>query len=165
MISANKLNRALRLLLLVLLVLLVALAIFVVSTNGQTNPPASAQQIAAPVFDNYRGAQIGMNMTDVRQKLGQPSETAAQQDLYFFSETESAQIYYDAAHKVKAISINYTGDGAPAVQRVLGTDVAAGPDGSLFKLVSYPQAGFWVAYSRSAGPAPVVTITLQRIVQ
>jgi hypothetical protein len=163
MISANNLNRALRLLLLVLLVLLIALAIFVVSTNGQTGPPA--QQIAAPIFDNYRGAQIGMNVTDVRQKLGAPSETAAQQDLYFFSENESAQIYYDAAHKVKAISISYTGDGAPAVQRVLGTDVAAGPDGSLFKLVSYPQAGFWVAYSRSAGPAPVVTITLQRIVQ
>jgi hypothetical protein len=39
--------------------------------------------------------------------------------------------------------------------------VEAKPDGTLYKLVQYPEAGYWVAYSRTAGDAPFTIITMQ----
>ncbi len=38
----------------------------------------------------------------------------------------------------------------------------AKPDGSAYKLVTYPRAGYWVAYSRTAGDEPLTIITMQR---
>jgi hypothetical protein len=140
MISVNNLNRTLRLALLAVLVLIIAFAIFVISTHAQTgptlnhvqaNPPAAPD---TPVFNNYRGATVGMSADLIHQKLGLPTETGAQQDFYFFSEQESAQVFYDRAQKVRAISITYLGDSAPTVQQVLGVDVPPNPDGSLSKL-------------------------------
>jgi hypothetical protein len=169
MISVRNLNHTLRLILFIVLALLIAIAIFVVSTNAQTlrsAPPAQVNALAPdkPIFNNYRGVTIGMPVADAHQKLGTPTESAETQDFYFYSETESAQVFYDAAHKVRAVSVNYLGENAPTPQQVLGVDVAAGPDGSLSKIISYQQAGFWVAYYRSAGPAPIVTVSMQRIV-
>jgi hypothetical protein len=170
MISVNNLNRKLRLALLVVLVLIITFAIFIVSTHAQTGPTANRAQanqpVASdiPVFNNYRGAAIGMSADLVHQKLGLPTEPGAQQDFYFFSEKESAQVFYDRAQNVRAISITYMGEGAPTVQQVLGVDVLPNPDGSLSRLVHYERAGYWVAYNLSAGPAPVVTITVQQIV-
>ena len=42
-------------------------------------------------------------------------------------------------------------------------DVAAGADGRLYKLVRYPTAGYWVAYSRTTGDAPVVSVTMKKM--
>jgi len=36
-------------------------------------------------------------------------------------------------------------------------------DGSAYKLVRYPKAGYWVSYSRTAGKDPTTTITMQKI--
>ena len=41
-------------------------------------------------------------------------------------------------------------------------EVEAKPDGSLHRKVDYPKAGFWVAYSRTQGDAPMVSITMQK---
>ena len=169
MISVANLNRTLRLVLLVVLALIIVLAVVVVSTHAQTKAPglpgAQAPAPDTPVFTNYKGVTVGMGALGVHQKLGLPTEPGAQQDFYFFSETESAQVYYDPAQKVRAISINYLGEGAPTVRQVLGVDAQPNMDGSLNKLVHYERAGFWVAYSRTAGPAPLVTVTIQRIVR
>ena len=32
----------------------------------------------------------------------------------------------------------------------------------MYKMVSYPKAGYWVAYSRTAGDEPLTIITMQR---
>jgi hypothetical protein len=45
----------------------------------------------------------------------------------------------------------------------LGTVVEAKPDGTLYQLVQYPEAGYWVAYSRTAGDEPLTIITMQAI--
>ena len=45
---------------------------------------------------------------------------------------------------------------------VIGTDIEARPDGSLYQMKTYPQAGYWVAYSRTAGDSPMVMITMQK---
>ena len=66
--------------------------------------------------------------------------------------------------RVVAISVDYLagGSGAPDYKDVIGEKVETRPDGSLYKLVRYEKAGFWVSYNRSAGNS-MVTITIQKI--
>jgi hypothetical protein len=45
---------------------------------------------------------------------------------------------------------------------VIGSDVEVKPDGSIYKVVRYDSLGLWVYYNRTAGDAPIVTITLQK---
>jgi hypothetical protein len=105
-----------------------------------------------------------MSAEEVRAKLGKPELAADDQDYYVISTTETIQIVWDAAHKAKAISIDFVeGVGAPAYKTVVGSDVQPQADGSLYKLVFYESLGFWVSYNRSAGAVPMVTITIQKI--
>ena len=147
--------------------------------NGQTIPSASAQEEVAtamnpsasnaatanvPVFRDYRGVTIGMTADEVRAKLD-GLKKGDRQDFLVFSERESAQIYYDDAGKVTAISIDYFGENSnpPAPEVVLGTALQAKADGSMYQLNRYPEAGYWVSYNRTAGDKPIVTITMQKM--
>lgn len=51
----------------------------------------------------------------------------------------------------------------PSAKDVLGTDADARADGSLYKMLRYPKAGYWVSYNRTAGAEPTTTITMQKI--
>ena len=147
--------------------------------NGQTIPSASAQEEVAtamnpsasdaaaanvPVFKDYRGVTIGMTAEEVRGKLD-GLKKGDRQDFLVFSERESAQIYYDDAGKVIAISIDYFGDNsnAPTPEAILGAALEAKADGSMYQLNRYPEAGYWVSYNRTAGAKPIVTITMQKL--
>ena len=70
-----------------------------------------------------------------------------------------------ACHNATALALIYmdAGANAPTAKAVMGTDIEAKPDGSLYKLVRYPKAGYWVSYSRTAGDAPIVSVTMQKI--
>jgi hypothetical protein len=46
---------------------------------------------------------------------------------------------------------------------VLGTELQAKPDGSMYQLNRYPEAGYWVSYNRTAGDKPIITITMQKM--
>lgn len=118
----------------------------------------------APVFQNFMGVTIGMEADNVREKLGNPKDKGEHQDFFVFSESQSAQVFYDQG-KVSAISIDYVvKDGeAPTPESILGEAVQAKPDGSIYQLKRYPEAGYWVAYSRTAGDDPLVTVTMQKI--
>ena len=117
----------------------------------------------APVFSEYKGVHIGMTADACRQKLGAPQDKGDTQDFYSFSDTETAQVSYDAQHQVSAVAIFYvSADKAPTAKTVLGADLTARPDGSMYRLVRYPKAGYWVSYSRTAGDSPLVTIMMQR---
>jgi hypothetical protein len=48
---------------------------------------------------------------------------------------------------------------------VLGTEIEVKPDGSIYKLLRFPKAGYWVSYSRTAGDAPLITITMKKMDQ
>lgn len=130
---------------------------------------ASAQKAGPkdeePCFSEYRGVQIGMKIDEARQKLGKPKEMADEVDIYSFSDKESAQVYYDkSTQKITAISIDYLGaSDAPECKKVTGTEADSKADGSKFKLVRYPKAGYWVSYNRTAGATPLVTVTMQKI--
>ena len=128
---------------------------------------AHAQTAAAsntPVFTDYRGVKIGMSTEETRSKLDRLKKGEGG-DFLVFSEYESAQIYYDKSGKVTAISIDYFGDqnGAPTPEAVLGAGLQAKPDGSMYQLNRYPDAGYWVSYNRTAGDKPIVTITMQKL--
>jgi hypothetical protein len=123
----------------------------------------SDKKVNKPLYVEYKGVQIGMSTDDVRKKLGAPKEKADTQDFYMFSEKESAQVFY-ANGKVMAVSVNYLeSKEAPVPKIIFGTDVEAKADGGIYKLVRYPEAGYFVSYNRTPGDDPLVTVTMQKI--
>ncbi|MGI9065217.1 MAG: hypothetical protein ACR2HX_02275 [Pyrinomonadaceae bacterium] len=115
-------------------------------------------------FKEYRGIQLGMVSDDVRKKLGAPKDKGDEQDFYVFDETETAQIVYDKTHKVITISADFMNTTkALSAKQVLGADVEAKADGSVYKMVRYTKAGYWLSYNRTGGNSPLITITLQKI--
>lgn len=131
-------------------------------TQSAFNATGAAEQ---PLYSDYKGVRIGMTTEQVRARLGQPALKADDQDYFAFSDQESAQIAYDAAHKVITISVDYLGGaGAPDPRTVVGGDLEM-KNGAQYKLVRYPTLGFWVSYNRSAGPMVIVTITIQKMPQ
>ena len=174
MVSAST-YRILRFLLELAILAVLAVAAFallgVVSAQKPAQRPAqvvqpAVAQVEQPLLREYRGVQLGMTAEQVKQRLGAPKETAPRQDFYVFSEVESAQVFYDAQRNVMAVTVNYLGDGAsaPAPEKIFGGPAEVKPDGSVYKMVRYPQAGYFVAYSRSGGEAPqLVTVIMQKI--
>ena len=154
-----------------LLILAAATFILIISgSKAQAQSGVSAEDITQnsdPVFREYKGVTIGMTLGEVRRKLGEPKDASGGQDLYNFSETEVAQIFYDQSQQVKAISINYLGEksAAPNCKTVLGLEIKATADGTMRQLVRYPKSGFWVSYNRFGGDEPVTTVTIQKMRQ
>jgi hypothetical protein len=130
---------------------------------AETRQPSVAIP-TAPVYQGFMGVTLGMAANEVRERLGHLKDKGEHQDLFVFSKTRSAQVFYDQG-KVNAISVDYVvkGGEAPTPESVLGESVQAKPDGSMYELKRYPAAGYWVAYSRTAGDSPIVTVTMQEI--
>jgi hypothetical protein len=126
-----------------------------------TNNPEDGQ----PTFQEFRGVRIGMAADEARKKLGTPKDKSAQEDFYVFNDNENAQILYDKAGAVSTISVNFLSgaNSIPTAKDVLGSEAEAKGDGTVYKMVRFPKAGFWIAYSRTAGSDAMVTITIQKI--
>jgi hypothetical protein len=139
---------------------LLLLCVAALPAAAQTKPDKEND----PPFHEYKGVRLGMAADEARKLLGNPADKDDRQDFYSFSESETAQIYYDAQKKVFAISVIYIGAGStvPTAKAVLGTEVEAKPDGSMHQRLDFPKARCWVAYSRTSGDAPLITITLQK---
>lgn len=131
---------------------------------GSVPTPPAAKPDEKPSITAFKGISIGMPADDVRRKLGAPKEKSDAQDFYVFSDDESGQVVYDDQHAVSAISFDYTGKtGAPAPKDVLGVDIRAKPDGSMYDLIRFPKAGYWISYNKTGGAEPMVSITMQKI--
>ncbi|HEX8560787.1 MAG TPA: hypothetical protein VF668_22020 [Pyrinomonadaceae bacterium] len=138
-------------------------------------PAAAAAQAGAaadkpreePPFSAYKGVRIGMTADEARKLLGSPTEKDDKQDVYAFDEQESCEVYYDAAKKVSAVKVTFLGGKAtaPTARAVLGDEPQANQDGSVYKLVRFPKAGFWVSYTRTSSDAPMTIIAIQKIQQ
>jgi hypothetical protein len=155
--------------LLVALVAVVSCGLFGLSAtaNAQTSKSRAdfSNKITAeqPLYAEYKGVRLGMTDNEVRAKLGVPAMSDKELDYFVFSDTETAQVNYDATRKVRAISIDYAnGAGAPDPKTVVGADLEM-RDGSPYRMVRYPGLGFWVSYNRTAGPVIIVTITIQKM--
>src|ERR1044071_7251906 len=135
--------------------------------KAQTQTPAgeavAAQSALEPLYRDYRGVALGMSAADVRAKLGRPQEKSDVMDFYVFNDRERARVYYTDG-KATAVIATYIGKdgGAPPPVKVLGAEIEAKPDGSMYQMKPYPQAGYWVAYSRTGGDQPMVMITMQK---
>lgn len=131
-------------------------------TGNAFSKPAATQQ---PLYSEYKGVRIGMSTNEARAKLGVPTREFENEDLYVVSETETAQVFYDATHRVNAISVDYLADktGAPDYKAIVGDNIQVKPDGSMYKLVRYEQLGFWVSFNRTAGDLPIISVTIQKI--
>lgn len=117
---------------------------------------------ASPVWE-FMGVSIGTSADEVRHKLGAPKDKGDDQDFFVFNEKQTAQVLYDKAHKVVAISADFiAGSDAPTAKSIFGEEIEPKADGSVYKLVRYPKAGYWVSYNRTAGDSPLVTITIQK---
>ncbi len=136
-----------------------------VNAQGRKASPAApaTPEDASPAFNEYRGVQLGMVSDDVRKKLGAPKDKGEEQDFWVFEE-EMAQVVYDKTHKVITISADFTNASkAITAKQVFGADVEAKADGSVYKMVRYTKAGYWLSYNRTSGASPLITITLQKI--
>ena len=125
--------------------------------------PAAEEDSAT--FKEYRGVQLGMNADEVRKKLGSPKDKGDEQDLFTFGDNESAQIVYDQTHKVVTISADFLATGAtvPTCKQIFGSEAEAKADGSVYKMVRFTKAGYWLSYNRTGGSSPMTSITLQKI--
>ena len=146
---------------------LIAICLYLASSSA---PAQTTRKTAAhdddPVFLEYRGIQIGWLADEVRKKLGNPADKGDEQDLFVFGEKETCQVIYDkTTRKVTAISVDFLNGASTVItpQQVFGSDVEAKADGSKYKLVRYPKAGYWVSYNRTAGDTPMITITMQKL--
>jgi hypothetical protein len=141
-----------------------SLLLFSSGTPAQRRSAAPAEEETG-LFKEYRGVQLGMTADEVRKKLGAPRDKADDQDIFAFGENESAQIVYDTTHKVITISADFlsTNPSVPTGKAVFGSDVESKPDGSMYKMVRFTKAGYWLSYSRTSGATPLTSITLQKI--
>jgi hypothetical protein len=130
---------------------------------AQAAPPAS--QLEEPRYREYRGVRLGMTAAAVQAVLGTPKESEGRQEFYAVSALEMAQVFYDAQRNVWGVTVSYLGghSSAPTPEQIFGGPVEAKPDGSIYKMVRYEGAGYYVAYSRDAGDAPFVTVVMQKL--
>jgi hypothetical protein len=118
-----------------------------------------------PAFSEFKGVRLGMKADEARKKLGSPRDKGDEQDFFVFNDTQAVQVYYDKTGAVTAVSIDFMSGASaiPSAKDVLGTEAEARADGSAYKMLRYPKAGYWVSYSRTAGSSPTITITMQKI--
>jgi len=149
----------------------------IVPAFGQTaeNTPPTAIQIAdkksetpilMPILTDYKGIKIGATAEEVRDKLGK-AKIDDKDGFFYDANDEMVQIRLDGDKKVRLVSVTYSdkNENTPKYADVFGSETpdATKPDGSIYNLVRYPEAGYWVAYSRTAGEKPSVTVTMQKL--
>lgn len=149
-----------------------AFAVFGQETTATTTVPApqvkSAAEVLQPAVTELRGVSLGMTKDEVKAKLGKPLSEDDKGFFYTFSNTESAQIGLNADGKVRTIALIYSkGDSdAPKFEDIFGPNVqvAAADNGRIYKMIRYPSAGFWVAYSKiGEDKDALTTVTMKKI--
>ena len=137
---------------------------FAVAVNSQGHRTKVGEG-DGPIMREFRGISIGMTADEVRKKLGAPSSKSDEQDFFVLGEYETVQDVYDKTHKTIALSFDFSrgAENIPNAKAVFGAEIAPKPDGSMYKRVSYPKAGYWLSYNRTAGEQALTSLTFQRI--
>ena len=134
---------------------------------GETESASVQQPIAAPApaAPSVRDIELGMSVDDVKAKLGKPEVTDDTGMYFTLSGGDSVQIGLDENKKVRTVAAVYAAGSklAPSPDEVLG-DAVEKTDGDMYKMVRYPDKGYWVSYSRSGSDKkPLVVVTLRKI--
>ena len=109
---------------------------------------------------------IGVAVDTLRDTWGKPANEYSDGLFYELSDSETVQIVIGPEKKITAIAITFIkGKGAPSFADVFGEGVTPEKreNGSVYRMVRYPDAGYWVAYY--AGPAENadVSLTMQKL--
>ena len=120
---------------------------------------------SVPLLKEYRKVSIGMT-ADTLRAWGKPANEYSDGLFYEMSDSETVQIALGPEKKITAIAITFIkGKGAPSFADVFGEGVTPEKreNGSVYRMVRYPDAGYWVAYY--AGPAENadVSLTMQKL--
>ena len=119
-----------------------------------------------PFLKEYRKITIGMPADTLRDVWGKPTMEYSDGFLYEMSESETIQIAIGPEKNVTTIAVTFEeGKGAPAFAEILGEGVVPEKreDGSVYKLVRYPDAGYWVAYYAGPTENANVSVTMQKL--
>jgi hypothetical protein len=104
-----------------------------------------------------------MTKDAVRKAIGKPKDEFADEDDYEFSSDEIARIFYNADQTVRAIVVVFSGDlrKAPTPLEVLAEDIEISAEGNAYKMIRFPDKGYWASYLRMGGDKPSITVTVQ----
>jgi hypothetical protein len=134
--------------------------------SGISQAQANSKK-ATPFFHDYKGIKIGMKADEVRAKLGAAKSDDKDGLFYTISDLETVQIILDGEEKVRAVSIMFDGENLNPLkfEDVFGknTQPEKQAGGSIYKLISYPDSGYWVSYNRMAGDKPMTVVVMQKM--
>ena len=136
-----------------------------VATNIQKSESA-VKPAAIPYLDNYRDVKIGAAADDVIDKLGKPKFKDDSGFLFDLSKNETLQIKLGPDSKVITVAAIFSEEtAAPTFTDVFGPTATPDPraDVSIYKMVRYPEAGFWISYYKGAGKDATVAVTIQKL--
>jgi len=131
------------------------------------DPTTKKRAITAPqpVASVYKEIKIGTSADEIRKLLGK-AKIDDKDGFFYDMDSEAVQIRLDENEKVRIIAVTFTNNSPqmPKYADLFGAAPAApNPDGSIYKLVRYPDVGYWIAYSKTAGEKPSVTVTMQKL--
>lgn len=139
---------------------------------GKTEPAAYTKKEIplqtsrpAPYLKEYRKVTIGMPADALRDAWGKPEMEYPDGYFYELSDSETVQIVIGPDKKITAISVTFVkGKGAPSFAEVFGEKSAPekSANGSVYKMVRYEDAGYWVAYSGGPEDDANVSVTMQK---
>ena len=127
----------------------------------QTTPSLAPRAIASV----YKEVKIGTSAEEVRELLGK-AKIDDKDGFFYDTDSELVQIRLDENAKVRLVSVTYASKNpnVPKYSDIFGDEpMNAKPNGAVYKLVRYPEAGYWVAYSKTGGDEPTVTVTMQKL--
>ena len=89
----------------------------------------------------------------------------SQYSLEWLAFSGAHKIFHNSAGEVVAVSVEFAGnnENVPPPEKVIGKSVNAGPDGSQYKRVRHPEAGYWVCYHKTVEGNPKLKITVQKM--
>lgn len=136
----------------------------VAASNIEKNAPIAGSPV--PHFREIRKATIGMSADALRDLWGKPKVEDKDGFVYELSDSETAQVVIDADKKITAIAMTYTkGKGSPGIADVFGPGISPQKqaNGSVYHMVRYPAAGYWVSYHMGPGENAAVTLTMRKL--
>ena len=139
-----------------------------ISANKPKTTPAAAataKTIPMPAMTEFRKASIGITADELKKAWGKPEVADKTGFIYEFSDKEMAQVSITGDEKVDAIAVTFRdGTGAPKAEDIFGPNerIERKENGSVFHMVRYPEAGYWVSYL-SQGEGKMVILTYKKI--
>jgi hypothetical protein len=127
---------------------------------------ATAVQTATAPMKEFRKVGIGMSADDVESAWGDPKVKDESGFLFNLSDSETAQVELGPEKKVTAIAITFKdGKGAPSLAEVFGAGATADrqANGTLYKMVRYKDAGYWISYYEASGDNAATTVTIRKL--